>query len=128
MGIIEHPIKGQLRHQFRDDTLQDRGTVPQDAVHAVQPMTDIDICDPIAECMGREPRSGCGIGPLSVTPNDSMCRICALLPTTLGSLVRRLGSQVGRVGQGGTPTRQHGKDFTEPETTISNLITLGSLC
>lgn len=38
MGIIEHPIKGQLRHQFRDDTLQDRGTVPQDAVHAVQPM------------------------------------------------------------------------------------------
>lgn len=101
MGIIEYPIKGQLRHQFRDDTLQDRGIVPQDAVHAVQPMTDIDICDPIAECMGREPRSGYGIGPLSVTPNDSMGRICALLPTILGSLLRGLGSQVGRGGQRG---------------------------
>lgn len=33
---MQHPIKGQLRHQFRDDTLQDRGTILQDAVRAIQ--------------------------------------------------------------------------------------------
>ena len=84
-------------------------------------MSDIEICDPIAEHVGTELRSGHGIGPLSITPSDPMCRMY------VSCTDRDLGYWVGMVGRGHSH-QGLGKDYAEPETTISNLITPVSLC